>query len=162
MKQATLHRILATIFFMIGCLGCLSCYAQVKDSSLNGIDLLTKIVVFIGTIGGFFLAYMQVRMANEVEKVKREFSNGMSQLKEGFTTAIFQIKSDMTETLHKEVAKMEDKFALFGKDMELKMATKDDLRNDKEMYAAKQDLIKMQLESLKNQLDLITKMFKEK
>lgn len=57
---------------------------------------------------------------------------------------------------------MEDKFALFGKDMELKMATKDDLRNDKEMYAAKQDLIKLQLDSLKGQLDLITKMFKEK
>lgn len=151
MKQATLHRILATIFFMIGCLGCLSCYAQVKDSSMSGIDFMTKVVGFLGMLGGFFLAYMQVSLANKVEKVKGEF-----------TTAIFQIKSDLTETLHKEVAKMEDKFALFGKDMELKMATKDDLRNDKEMYAAKQDLIKLQLDSLKGQLDLITKMFKEK
>lgn len=148
-QQARLHRLMATVFFLLGCVSC--CYAQEKESTLSQVDLLTKIVGFLGMVGGFFLAYMQVSLANKVEKVKGEF-----------TTAIYQMKNELTETLHKEIARMEDKNSLFGKDFELKMATKEDLKNSKEVYTGQQELIKEQLNGVKGQLDLITKMFKDK
>lgn len=147
MKQATIHRILATIFF---CIGCLSCYAQTQQV-LSQVDSLTKVVGFVGMIGGFFLAYMQVSLANKVEKVKGEFTAAMSQM-----------KIDVIDTLHREIGRLEDKFTLSVKDIKLEMASKSDIKNDQLLYTSKQETTNAKLEGVKNQLELITKYITEK
>lgn len=149
MKQSTAHRVAATFFLTFPCL---VVYAQTKDSAWGQIDTLSKIVGFFGIIGGFFLAYMQVSLANKVEKVKGEF-----------TTAIFEMKSQLTEILHTEISRMQDKVALSIKELEVKMVTKADLASSKEIEVLKQEVAKEQLGSMKEQLNLISKeIFKDK
>lgn len=148
MRQATIHKILATIFF---CIACLSGYAQTAQM-LAQVDPLMKLIALLGTLGGFFLAYMQMSLARKVENAESKF-----------TAAMAQMKSDVIDTLHREISKMEDKISLSNRDIKLEMATKTDLKNDQLLYTSKQETTNEKLEGVKAQLELITKhIFKEK
>lgn len=129
---------LATIIFMVSFL---SVFAQVKMVETVQLDTLTKIIGIGLTIGGFFMGYMQMRMANKIAEVEAKFNK-----------AIVDVKDVFGKKIETETEKLEGEIKLSGKEIEAKMATRHDIENVKTVIKMQHEITNLQLDSLKGQL----------
>ena len=102
MKASNQYKIMATITLM---LSSLSVFAQ--STTTVELDTLTKVIGIGLTIGGFFMGYMQMRMANKIAEVEAKFNLSLNMVEKNFG-----------EILHRETAALEAKIALSSKEID--------------------------------------------
>lgn len=114
-------------------------FGQPKDFDTLKIDTITKIIGGAAAIGGFFLGYMQLRMANKIAEVEARFN-----------AALTDAKFSFNQTIKLETEKLEAKFNVIQKEIENKMATRLDIDNLKEIIKMQHENNKISQENLKN------------
>lgn len=136
MKLSRLYRIFAVIIF---CLSSIGAYAQVTSAYQTiQLDTFSKIFGILITIGGFVMAYIQLRMANKM--------------------ALLEAK--VTEKIREEIEKLEVKIQLASKEIEAKMATHHDIDNLRTVMNLHHEIAKQNSESLKEQLKTAANIYK--
>lgn len=125
-------------------------YAQEQVSHTVELDTLTKGIGIALTIGGFFMGYMQMRMANKIAEVESKFNKAISEVKDIFDNKIEQ-----------ETKNLENKIAISGKEIEAKMATKHDIDNLKTIIKLEGEISKLSNEGLKEQLRLAASIYRK-
>lgn len=130
----------------------LSGYAQAKvyASDYVQIDTLTKVIGALLTVGGFFMGFMQLKMANKIAEVEAKFN-----------VALGLVKKDFAEIIDKETEKLETKIQLSGTTIESRMATRHDIENIKTIIKLQHDLTTEQIKSLEKQLNTAARIYKE-
>ena len=101
MRQSYQYRIIALLTLLTSSF---SAFAQVKAVASIEIDTLTKVIGILLTIGGFFMGYMQMRMANKIAEVEAKFNKAISEVKEKFEVLL----EKETEKLEGKNAKLSD------------------------------------------------------
>ncbi len=140
MTTGTQYKIMAFITFS---LSSTLAFAQVKtaDNTTIELDTFTKVIGILLTIGGFFMGYMQLKMASKIAEVEARFNR-----------AIAEVKDNFTKKIENETEKLETKITLSGKEIESKMATRHDIDNVKTVVKLQHENTKLQLDGLKEQL----------
>lgn len=116
----------------------LGAYAQTQVVQL---DALTKIIGIVMTIGGIFVGFMQMKMANKIAELEARVNRSLETVKDNFEKKI--------ET---ETEKLEMKISLSGKEIEARMATRHDIDNIKTVVKAQHDITNLQLDGLKKDI----------
>lgn len=143
-------RICSTIFFSASCL---LVYAQVKQSpTIIEVDTLTKVIAALFTVLGFFMAYMQMKMAGQISAVKATFNADLATMKEGFNKKIDEEVGKLQAEIKTEVGKLQTEVKLSQKEIESRMATHHDMANMRQLNILQGEVTKTQLEGLKDQL----------
>lgn len=119
----------------------LSSYAQVKMSDSIQFDSLEKIIGIIFTLGGIFLAFMQLKMANKMAEMEAKIYKVIADTEKAFTKKI-----------EDETDKLETKINLSGKEIEAKMATRHDIDNLKTVMKLSGDITALATDALKEQI----------
>lgn len=138
MKQSLQYKILAIIVLTFTSL---YAFAQSNNATVIQIDLLTKVIGVIFTIGGVFSTYMLMRMSIRIADVEAKFN-----------TALTQIEKNFSIVLRATECKLEDKISLSSKEIESKMATRHDIDNIKTISKLQHEITNQQLDGLKEQL----------
>ncbi len=146
MKQSTQYKILSTITFL---LTYFVAFAQVKASTTIEIDALTKIIGVVFTIGGIFMGFMQMRMANKMAELEARFNESINKVEKSFTNALNIVED-----------KLEIKIALSGKEIEAKMATRHDIDNLKTVIKLQHEISEKTNEALKQQLETAANIYR--
>lgn len=147
MRQSYQYRIIALLTLLTSSF---SAFAQGKAVASIEIDTLTKVIGILLTIGGFFMGYMQMRMANKIAEVEAKFN-----------AAIAEVKEKFEDILEKETEKLEGKIQLSGKEIEAKMATRHDIDNIKTVMKLQHELTTEQMRNLKEQLNTAARIYKK-
>lgn len=138
LRYSSLFKIVAVFTFT---LTYLCAYAQAKMSDAIQFDALEKIIGIIFTLGGIFLGFMQLKMANKMAELEAKFHKAISSVEEKFSTK-----------MEHETEKLETKISLSGKEIEARMATRHDIDNLKTIMRLNGDLANANNEALKEQL----------
>lgn len=146
MKRSTQHKIMSLLFFLTSSL---SAFAQVKASSTIEIDALTKIIGALFTIGGFYMAFMQLKMANKIQAMENKFNETLNEMQTKFNISLNGIKEEFHKTINGETDKLEDKIRLSQKEIESRMATHHDIANFNQVGKLQHEIIQEQLKNLK-------------
>lgn len=127
------YKILGVMVFM---LSSISTVAQVKGAfaQVNGqtveVDALTKIIGILLTIAGFFMGYMQLKMAQKIAEVEARFNRTIVEVEK----------------------QLETKISLSGKEIEAKMATRHDIDNIKTVSKLQHENLQLQLKGLDDKI----------
>lgn len=121
-------------------LSSLYAFAQVGRPTVE-LDTLTKVIGIGLTIGGFFMGFMQMRMANKIAEVEARFNK-----------TIGDVKDDFAKKVETETDKLETKISLSGKEIEARMATRHDIDNMKTVAKLQHEMTNLQLGELKQQI----------
>lgn len=148
MKPKVQYRILAVLGI---CCSSFAAYAQAQAKVTNTIELdtLTKIVSLLAFLGGLFLAYVSLKTANKIAVLKTEV-----------TETIAKVREDFRGLLHAEVRLLEVQIHTSGKEIEVKMATRHDVNNAKQVYLLHQEVTNLKLKSLEDKLDMAAQIYK--
>ncbi len=130
----TALRLSAVMYFLLSALGV---YAQAQTPIVQ-LDTVTKVIGIVMTLGGLFIGFMQMKMANKIAELEARVNKSLQAQKEVFEKKI--------ET---ETEKLETKIALSGKEIEARMATRHDIDNIKTIVKANHDITDFKLEGLK-------------
>ncbi len=138
MKQSTQYRIMGTVMMLCSSL---SAFAQAQVETVQ-IDTLTKIIGIGLTLGGFFMGYMQMKMANKIAEQEAKFNTAMQDLKE----------------------KLEAKIILSTKEIELgmsKMATHHDINNMKQIMSMQHEITSEKMKGLEQQMKMAAELLRK-
>lgn len=144
-----LLRISATIFFSGSCL---LLYAQVKVPATLEIDALTKVIGALFTLAGFFVAYMQLKMANQISEVKIRFDAKLQDVREDFYTKIDAVEGKLQGEIKSEIGKIQTDVRLAQKEIESRMATHHDIANIRALNTLQGEVTNEKLNGLREQL----------
>src|SRR5690606_3837379 len=120
LKQSTQLKTLAFIWFTLSASIVVAQSRSINSNDAVQIDTLTKLIGLVIAVGGFFMGYMQMRMAIKVAELEAKMH-----------AALTEIKKEFQLVLDKEVDKLDDKLKLSTKDIETRMATRHDIENMK-------------------------------
>lgn len=137
MKQSSKYKILSALTLT---LTSLCAFAQTKEDTVQ-IGTLGKVIGIAFTIGGFYMGYMQLKMAVKLAEVEVKFN-----------AAITQVKEDFANLLRSTEVKLEDRIVCASKEIEVKMATRHDIDNIKTISKLQHENTNLQLDGLKEQL----------
>ena len=141
LKQSTQLKTLAFIWFALSTSIVAAQGRSLSSNDAVQIDTLTKLIGLVIAVGGFFMGYMQMRMAIKVAELEAKMH-----------TALTDIKKEFQLVLDKEVDKLDDKIKLSTKDIETRMATRHDIDNMKTQLKMQHEIQNMQMEGIKEQL----------
>lgn len=142
MKQSIQYRILGLIILLCSSL---SAIAQVKieaGGETVQLDTLTKIIGVLLTIGGFFMGYMQMKMATKIAEQEAKFFLAMKILED----------------------KLQAEIKLSAKEIELgmrSMATHHDIKNLQTVMGLQHEITIEKTKSIEKQLELAAELFKK-
>lgn len=128
----------------------LSGAAQVVSSQTIEIDTLTKILGITVTIGGFYMGYTQMKMAQKLAILEAKFNK-----------TIADVKEDFANKIDRETEKLEGKIEISSKNIEARMASRHDIDNLKTIIKLTGDVTSEKMDGLKNQLDQAADLYKK-
>lgn len=141
MKQSTQLKTLAFIWFTLSASIVVAQSKTINSNDAVQIDTLTKLIGLVIAVGGFFMGYMQMRMAIKVAELEAKMH-----------AALTEIKKEFQVILDKEVDKLDDKIKLSTKEIEARMATRHDIDNIKTTLKLQHEIQNERMDGIREQL----------
>jgi hypothetical protein len=115
--------------------------AQVKMTDSIQFDVLEKIVGVAFTLGGIFLGFMQLKMANK-----------MAEMEAKFNAIISNVRDEFNRKIETETEKLECQIKITSQEIEKKMATRHDVDNLKTIIRLEGEVTKLTSKLISDQL----------